>query len=193
MAADMFDSNTVLDLGNGRSVERREGRAAEDWDSDEYQYRLPRVAKETFCYVFKLAGEHTAQVGEARKTPQPAPTRNEHRTIDALDDFRKILMAALADAGSPAPCTVPTAQIAGLFENCSAHAAGKWMAKLAARYRLNLRSPIPSKHEAGGSLADVCKRQLRGKRRGHSVKEKRIPVDSKRQRVGLGKGTSGSK
>jgi hypothetical protein len=135
LAADMFDSIPVLDLGNGRTVERQEGRAAEDWDSDEFgQYRLPRVAKETFCYVFKLAGEHTAQVGEARKTPQPAPTRNEHRTIDALDDFRKSLMAALADAGSPAPCTVTTAQIAGLFENCSAHAAGKWMAKLAARY-----------------------------------------------------------
>jgi len=135
LAADMFDASAVLNLGNGRWVERREGRAAEDEDFDEPD-RLwrPTAGKASPCYIFKLTDGRAPQASAASETPPTAAVTKKTRATDALEDFRKALLAALAEAGNPAPCTVATAQIASLFADCSPGSAGKWMAKLAARY-----------------------------------------------------------
>lgn len=136
LAADMFDSITVLDLGGGRLVERIEGQAAEDWDYAEFEdRRVPTTGTSSPCYIFKRAGGHLT-TGQTATTTASGPHGSEGscRAFDALEKFREDLLAALREAGWPPPCTVTSAQIAALFRDCSPNSAGKWVAKLAKRY-----------------------------------------------------------
>ncbi len=127
VAADLFSESNHLDLGQGRVVDRVSGRPV--WDEDDFDDRdrpsMPH-GKSTFCYVFKETEEGPdggKQHGRIAKPP-----------LDSLVQFRANLLAALARAKTPAPCTVSTGEIAALFANCSADKAGRWMAQLATRW-----------------------------------------------------------
>ena len=140
LAADVFDEAEVLDLGQGKVVERRDARPAEGWD----ELNLPQSAKPSPCYLFKLDAKQAAAVtpsaapqgaedgSEAQGQRRVPPAEREPK--DQLAVFRDTLLMALAEAGKPAPCKVSTQEIADLFQGCSVKSAGRWMAKLAGRY-----------------------------------------------------------
>ncbi len=132
VAAEMFEGSAVLDLGQRKTVERREALPAEDWDS----LNLPERGKPSPCYVFRKAAEQSSD-GAPRSDPEAAENPEQpagRETQDQVTAFRNNLLSALADVGKPPPCNMSTQEIGKLFDACSVDSAGRWMAKLAIRY-----------------------------------------------------------
>jgi len=153
LAADVFDDAEVLDLGQGKIVERKSAHPAEDCD----ELSLPHGGKSSPCYVFKQdarqAGARTSSQAASAGggSPQEREPDAGPEVQDRITAFRDNLLTALAKAGKTAPCRVSTQEIAKLFKADSENSAGKWMAKIAARYPARFVK-ADTKHERGWQI-----------------------------------------
>jgi uncharacterized protein len=118
-----------LEIGDGLEVTGIRHSIFGDGGAGKCVYRKAQQAGATTPSATSQEAEDGPMGDGQRREP-----RIEREPQDQLAVFRDRLLAALAEAGKPAPCQVSTQDIADLFEGCSVRSAGRWMSNLVDRY-----------------------------------------------------------